>query len=724
MDMSKQQFFATAALGMEPLLAAELIELGVGDVKEERAGVSFVGDLTSAYRLCLWSRLASRILMPLATFAASDTDLLYAEVQKIDWSAHLTNASTFAVDCTTIRSQINHTRYGALRVKDAIVDQFRERTGERPSISVERPGLRINLHLFKDQATLSLDLAGDSLHRRGYRIDGVHAPLKENLATAILVRGGWAEIVAQGGALVDPMCGSGTLPLEAGLIATDTAPGLLRDYFGFFGWLQHDEDIWQELRQEALARQQAGMARKLPPIVGYDGDNRAVNAAWQHARNAGLDKIIHFEKRTLREFTVPAGARTGLLVANPPYGERLGEESQLPPLYNLLGEKMASQCAGWKAAVITSNPQLGRSIGLRAGKINVLYNGALKCQLLQFDLDPQNRWQSLEAGAGRAIKKDLSPGAEMFANRLRKNLKKLQKWAKKEQLDCYRLYDADLPEYAVAVDIYGDEVHLQEYRAPKDIDPRKAAVRLQEVQEALPQVLDISPTKIHLKVREQQKGKQQYEKQSRRGILKEVQEGNCRFLVNLTDYLDTGLFLDHRPIRQLVQRMADGTRFLNLFAYTGAATVHALMGGAAKTTTVDMSRTYLEWARQNIELNDFHPQREELIQADCLTWLDGALTARAGSFELIFLDPPTFSNSKSMTGTFDIQRDHVELISKVVNLLAPGGTLIFSNNLRNFKLDVEALPNLQIENLGSKMIPLDYERNPRIHGCWLIRRED
>ncbi|HEY5674975.1 MAG TPA: bifunctional 23S rRNA (guanine(2069)-N(7))-methyltransferase RlmK/23S rRNA (guanine(2445)-N(2))-methyltransferase RlmL [Malonomonas sp.] len=720
--MQELQFFATAALGFEALLVAELVALGASDVKEERAGARFSGDLKTAYQVCLWSRLASRVLLPLASFKALDADILYAEAQQIDWAEHLALDKTFAVDCTTVHSKINHSQYGALRIKDAIVDQFRSRCNDRPSIAVEQPDLRINLHLHKDQATLSLDLSGDSLHRRGYRIDGVHAPLKENLAAAILIRSGWPEICAAGGALVDPMCGSGTLPLEAGLIATDTAPGLLRDYYGFKGWLQFDPEVWEELRAAALQRQQLGMAQKLAPIVGYDGDSRAVKAAWQHAQNAGLDKFVHFEKRTLREFSAPAGAKSGLLVANPPYGERLGEESELPPLYNLLGEKLSTQCNGWNAAVITSNPQLGRSIGLRAGKINTLYNGALKCQLLQFELNDSNRWQSLEAGAGRAVKKPLSPGAEMFANRLRKNLKKLKKWSVQNGIDCYRLYDADLPEYAVAVDIYGDEVHLQEYRAPKEIEAHKAAQRLQEVQDALPQVLDISPAKVHLKVRQQQKGINQYEKQARRGILKEVQEGNCKFLVNLTDYLDTGLFLDHRSTRQLVQEMAAGTRFLNLFAYTGSVTVHALVGGAKATTTVDMSRTYLDWAQKNIALNHFNPADQELIQVDCLSWLEKAQTERAARYDLIFLDPPTFSNSKGMSDNFDVQRDHVALLRKTVRLLAPGGTLIFSNNLRSFRLDSDSLPELQIEEISRKTIPLDFERNPRIHNCWLIRQ--
>jgi len=716
--MLKQQFFATAALGFEPLLAIELENLGAAEVKQERAGVRFSGDLEIAYKACLWSRLASRILLPLVNFEALDPDQLYTEVLKIDWSEHLSTTNTLAVDCTLVSSKINHTRYGALRVKDAIVDQFRSRSGERPSVSVERPDLRLNLHIYKNQATLSLDLSGDSLHRRGYRIDGVHAPLKENLAAAILIRAGWPDICAAGGALVDPLCGSGTLPLEAGLIATDTAPGLLRTYFGFFGWKQHDAAVWDALLESARQQQAVGLEKRIAPIVGYDSDNRSIKAAWQHAQNAGLDKIIHFERRTLREFTAPGGASSGLLVANPPYGERLGVASELPLFYNLLGEKMAGQCSGWKAAVITSSPQLGRSIGLRAGKINVLYNGALKCQLLQFELNDSNHWQSLEDGAGKAVKKNLSPGAEMFANRLRKNLKKLKKWANREGVDCYRLYDADLPEYAVAVDLYGDEVHLQEYRAPKEIDENKAAERLREVQDALPQVLDLTPDKIHLKVRQQQKGSLQYEKQARRDVLKEVHEGNCTFLVNLTDYLDTGLFLDHRSTRKLIQKMATGCRFLNLFAYTGAATVHALTGGAISTTTVDMSKTYLAWAEKNLALNHFDPAEEEMIQADCLTWLDTA----TGQYDLIFLDPPTFSNSKGMDATFDVQRDHVELLRKTVRLLAPGGSLIFSNNLRKFNMDRDALVDLDIEDISAKTIPTDFERNPRIHNCWLIKR--
>lgn len=715
------QFFVTAALGLEPLLADELRNLGGKDVKEVRAGVSFSGELALAYTVCLWSRLASRVLLPLDEFLAGDSDQLYQHVLTIDWQEHLSVENSFAVDCTLVRAQIEHSKYAALRVKDAIVDQFRSRCGERPGIALDRPDLRINLHVHGDRATLSLDLSGDSLHRRGYRIDGIDAPLKENLAAAILVRAGWPDICDRGGALIDPFCGSGTLPLEAALISIDTAPGLLREYFGFLGWRRFDPEPWRVLREEALARQQQAMQKPRSPILGYDADSKAIKAAWQHAQKAGLDKEVHFEKRGLREFSAPSGTTSGLLVANPPYGERLGSAGELPALYNLLGEKLTRHCQGWKAAVITSNPRLGRAIGLRADKINTLYNGAIKCQLLQFVLDAGNRWQSLAQGAGRAIRKPLSPGAEMFANRLRKNLKNLKKWAKREGVRCYRLYDADLPEYAVAVDLYEDEVHLQEYRAPKGVDPQKATERLKEVLDALPQVLDLPPDQLHLKVREPQKGKNQYQKQARRGQFKEVVEGNCRFLVNLTDYLDTGLFLDHRPTRRLVQELAAGTRFLNLFAYTGSVTVHALKGGARSSISVDMSRTYLDWARKNLILNGFDPQRQELVQADCLAWIAQAQHSMRGAFDLIFLDPPTFSNSKTMQGTFDVQRDHADLLRQVIPLLAADGTLIFSNNLRNFRLDEQIRAEMNCEEITRQTIPPDFARQPRIHNCWIMR---
>lgn len=714
--MSENAYFATAARGLEPLLAIELASFGAVDINEEIGGVRFAGSLKVALQACLWSRLASRILAPIAEFEANDTDQLYEGVRQIDWRQHLDVAGSLAVDAHVSQSKVDHSRYALLRVKDAVVDQFRDACGERPSINAQQPDLRLNLYLFRNRATISVDLSGASLHKRGYRSDGLSAPLKENLAAAILLSCNWPEIHAAGGGFLDPMCGSGTLALEAALIAVDCAPGLMREHYGFLSWKQFDGQHWDDLLKDAAERKRVGLERSHPPFIGYDANTRAIRQAWEHARGAGVDTLLHFERRDLKMIEPPA-ISSGLLVTNPPYGERLGELSELPPLYNQLGEKMI-QFSGWKAGVITSEVELGRAIGLRAHHRTPLYNGALKCQLLHFELDETNRWKSLADGAGRPVARRLTAEAEMLANRLRKNHKKLSRWAKTEQTDCYRLYDADLPEFNLAIDLYGDEVHLQEYQAPKDIPEQKAERRLRDAAAAVMQVLELPSGALHIKQRVRQKGVSQYQRQDKRGELKQVKEGDLQFLVNLSDYIDTGLFLDHRPTRKLLRSLAQGKRFLNLFAYTGTASVYAAAGGAIETTTVDMSRTYLEWAKKNMRLNGFDGEQHRMLQVDVMAWLYQS----QAEYDLIFLDPPSFSNSKGMEGTFDIQRDYVDILRRVAGMLAPGGVLIFSNNLRSFKMAAEELPELNIKEISDRTLPLDFARNPRIHNCWHIER--
>ena len=714
--MESRSFFATAPKGIEPLLADELRALGVENAAETRAGVSFSGTLETAYRVCLWSRLASRVLLPLASFTADSPEQLYTGVRAIDWGEHLAAAGTLVVDASVSHSRITHSHYAALKVKDAVVDQFRDRSGVRPSIDSERPDVRINLYLLRDMATISLDLSGDSLHRRGYRDEGVLAPLKENLAAAILIRAGWPDIAAEGGPLVDPMCGSGTLLLEGAMMAGDIAPGLLRPYYGFLGWRGHDAALWQRLLEEAHQRRAAGLSH-IPTIVGYDVDHKAIRAAWANIEQAGLRERIHVERREVAALVAPAGdpASAGLVVVNPPYGDRLGEVEALKELYGLLGDRLKEHFAGWKAAVFTGNVELGKKLGLRAKKMHTLYNGAIECKLLHIEVQPENFVDRHRAPAPVA----LSEGATSFANRLRKNLKILGKWARQEGVSCYRLYDGDIPEYAVAVDLYDGWVHVQEYQAPKEIDERKAAQRLREAMAVLPEVLEVPGERIFLKVRKQQKGREQYGKFGEQGQFIEVREGAARLLVNLSDYLDTGLFLDHRPTRKMLGELAAGKRFLNLFAYSGAATVQAALGGAASTLTVDMSQTYLDWAKRNLALNGLSGGNHQLVRADCVEWIGRG----QGEFDLIFLDPPTFSNSKRMEGTFDVQRDHVELLRKTAALLAKDGTLIFSNNNRKFKMEAAALPELAIEDITRQTIPKDFERNPRIHNCWRISKK-
>ena len=757
--MSTYQLFATTPKTMETILTDELRTFGINNIKATMAGVAFQGDLETAYRACLWSRTANRILLVLSSFEVKTQEDLYNGVQQINWFEHINPEDTFAVSFSAKNSQaINNTHFGALKVKDAIVDQMRDTFQKRPSIDTERPNIRINVYLQGEQAQLSLDLSGESLHRRGYRDVNIRAPMKENLAAAMLLRCGWPEIAKHKGTLIDPMCGSGTLLLEAGMIAADYAPGLLRDYFGFIGWKKHDAECWKKLRMEALQRRKSGMER-LPIIVGFDQNKQTVKTALAHITNAGLQNKIHVERRDIEDAEPAESWKTGLLICNPPYGERLGDEQETAELYKKFGESLKAHFIGWKAAMIISNPELGFRLGIRSQKPITLFNGALECKLLRLTIEESNFFIPKARNQEERITKVLGintakqpenefktrielqsenepnevsedknaerVGAVDFANRLKKNFMKLSKWAKQNAITCYRIYDADLPEYAAAIDIYAGEqtwINVQEYEPPKTIDQHKADQRLAGLLSEIPQVLGVDNAQVFLKIRKKQRSTDQYEKHDDQGRFHIIEEGGCKLWVNFEDYLDTGLFLDHRPIRKLIQQQANNKRFLNLFAYTGSATVHAAMGGAKSTTTVDMSNTYIEWAKKNMALNK-NAGEHEFIQADCLDWLNTeANEADRKQYDLIFLDPPTFSNSKRMDDVFDIQNDHVQLIKNATALLADNGVLYFSTNFRRFKMELSALSDLVIEDISASTIPEDFLRNPRIHYCWKISK--
>jgi 23S rRNA (guanine2445-N2)-methyltransferase / 23S rRNA (guanine2069-N7)-methyltransferase len=711
------RFFATAPKGIEPLLADELRRIGAGDVELGSAGVAFTGGLEVGYRACLWSRTASRVLLPLATFDAPTAEALYEGARTIDWLAHVRPTGTLAIDFSARDSQVAHTHFGALKVKDAIADQLREATGSRPSVDLERPELRVNAYLFQDKATLSLDLSGESLHRRGYRVQSALAPLKENLAAALLLLAGWPAERERGGGFLDPMCGSGTLCIEAGLMAADVAPGLLRAPPGLTRWLQHDAALWSSLLDEARQRDRRASGDWQATIEGFDMDASAIRAARANARKAGLGDRLRFEQRELSSTERPEGLATGILMANPPYGERLGELRALGRLYRRLGDVLKQRFAGWTGFVFTGNLDLTKEVGLRIRRRHVLFNGAIGCRLLEIPIESgpaRTNVTSDEAETSSALRSE----AQGFANRLDKNFRHLSKWARREGITCFRVYDADLPDYALAIDLYDRWVHVQEYAPPKSIDPVKAERRLQEALSIIPRVLGVLPSDVHLKVRQRQRGHGQYEKFGDEGTFHEVSEGGLKFLVNLTDYLDTGLFLDHRPMRRLLREQANGKRFLNLFGYTGSATIAAAAGGARETVTVDLSNTYLDWAERNLELNRLSSPRHELIRMDVLKWLHEPRKRFDKPFDLIFLDPPTFSKSKSMTGTFDVQRDHADLIEATLRLLSPGGTLYFSTNLRNFRLDEERWQRFAPFNLTPQTIDPDFQRNSKIHCCW------
>ncbi len=708
------KLFASTPKGMEQLLADEIKRYGGFHMKPVRAGVEFSGTLETAYRLCLWSRIANRVLLTLPSFEAKTPEALYEGIQKTDWSQHMSPEGTLAVDFNISRSKINHSHFAALKVKDAIVDQFRDKYDLRPSVDTEFPDLRINCYLAKNICRLSIDLSGDSLHRRGYRLEGGGAPLKENLAAAILMLADWPQIAANGGSLLDPMCGSGTLLIEGAMIAADIAPGLLRSHFGFRYWKQHDPILWASLQAEAEERSEVGL-KKLPSIQGYDIDGKMISIARANVERAGLNGYINITASEVAK-AEPNDLNPGLVVCNPPYGERLGGSKDLALLYRQLGSTLNRRFADWKSAIFTGLPKMASHTGLYPEATHILFNGPLKCNLLCYGERRDELDIALEGE---------SQGAPMLANRLSKNLKHLRRWAKREEISCYRVYDADLPEYALAIDLYQGEnrwVHVQEYQAPNTVDPTKAAQRLRDALHTIKEVLQVSNDQLFLKQRRRQKGQAQYERYDQRGEYHQVQEGQIYCLVNLSDYLDTGLFLDHRITRQMLSQIAKGKRFLNLFAYTGVATLHAAAGGATATMTVDMSNTYLEWAQRNMELNGFSGNQHHFVQADCLEWIKQAVEA-GNYYDLIFLDPPSFSNSKRMEQTFDVLRDHVPLLSQVAELLSDNGVLIFSNNHRKFKMEYEALPQLLIEDITSQTIPEDFKRNPKIHNCWRITRK-
>ena len=713
-------FLATCPVGLGTLLVDELAELGATEVRETPAGVFFSGPLAVAYRACLWSRLANRILLKLSETAVVSTDDVYVAARSLRWSDHMTARTRFAVEFRGQTNYIKNTHFGALKIKDGIVDFFREHVGQRPSVDAKRPDLRVVAQLNKGKLALSVDLSGDSLHRRGYRLDGGKAPLKENLAAGLLIRSGWAERVVRGESLIDPMCGSGTLLIEAAMIALNIAPGLHRERFGFMGWLGHRLDQWQAILGEAKAKVRPSLPEGAE-IRGYDGDLGAIRRAEENARRMQLGSFVRVRVRQLSDIAKPTHQKMdkGLLVVNPPWGERLSTPSAAANLYAALGQVMHSEFGGWDASVIAADAAHARATGLRSHKNYKMKSGPLDITLFLFSLGADNKLRGATSPLATETEESslpvLSAGGQMVANRLLKNLKKLAKWRQANEVECFRVYDADMPEYAVAIDVYGGDIHMAEYAAPKSVKEADANRRFDEVLDAVQVVFNVADrSEIAVKRRSKQRGLQQYERVSTRNERRLVNELGAKLWVNLYDYLDTGLFLDHRPIRARIREESAGKRFLNLFCYTGVASVHAGLGGARYSTSVDLSNTYLDWYRENLAINGLSDQKHRAVKGDVLAWLQ----EEEGIYDLILLDPPTFSNSKSTSADFDVQRDHEVLLSLTMNRLSDDGVLYFSNNNRRFELAVELTERYCVEDITRESLGPDFERAPNIHQCW------
>ena len=741
METTQWEYFARCAGGFEDVLAGELKALRIRQVRPLQGGVAFFGGIEAAYRACLWSRSATRIQLVLARMGARDAQELYDATADFPWERHLLPGATIAVRAHGENRNLRNTQFTALKVKDAVCDRLRAKRGNRPDVDAHDPDFAIDVAVHGDKATLYLNLSGESLHRRGYREAGVQveAPLKETLAAGMLLAAGWRELAAtEGAAFVDPMCGSGTLAIEAALIAADIAPGLTRNRWGFDGWALHDEGAWQAERERALERMQK-RDRGGFRIVAGDVDPKAVALARANAKRAQVGDLIEFlvaDAASLADaLGVPAGeplAPQGLMAVNPPYGQRLMAEGRLSAMYASLAKAVGAIASGWRLAVITPDAAVDTALGFTPERTVACYNGAIEVSLRLYRADLAQREElavvSL-AGEERRVFVAEANSAQ-FAARLRKVAKERAKWARRSGVSCYRVYDADLPDYSLSVDVYegagNDEglrfLRIAEYQAPASIDPTRAARRFADALAIAPAVLDVPEEYVFSKVRRREKGGGQYREARDASFIAETAEAGFCFGIDLNGRLDTGIFLDHRVTRGMVGKLAAGKRFLNLFAYTGTATVHAAGGGATRTTTVDLSQTYLDWARENMRINGFAGRAHRYERDDVMQWLEFAAGSRE-RYDLVFCDPPTFSNSKSRNArTFDVQRDHVELLYRISAVLATGGIIVFSCNLRSFKLDEEGLAQagLQVRDITARTIPHDFERNPKIHRCYLI----
>ena len=716
-----KQYLAITSRGLEHLLAEELGEFGVSQIKVVNAGVRFSADEKALYQCCLWSRTASRFILVISEFTVRDDMDLYLSAVGVNWPEYFSAHKRLVVDFNGTNQEIRNSQYGALKIKDAIVDRFTRGNLPRPSIDKEQPDLRIHVRLNKDKALLGIDMVGSGLHQRGYRLEAGAAPLRETNAAALVKKSGWTFDQP----LLDPMCGSGTLLIEAAMMAAGIAPSLKRKRWGFESLNAFNKEAWLEVHAEVSVKAKRGAAKCETGFFGFDNDARVLETAKANARRAGVSELITFMQADATTLTCPKEFSQGVILSNPPYGERLSTTPALVALYTQFGVQLKTEFKGSRAAIYSSSEELLSCLRMRADSTYKLRNGALDCVLKTYAITGGSEVKRQENGDGEAIQ--ASAVAPDFANRLKKNIKKIEKWAKQQGIESYRLYDADLPDYNVAIDRYNQFLVIQEYAAPKTIEENVARRRLLDIVRATIEVTSINANNVVLKTREKQKGTNQYQKLSDAKRFMMVMEYGVQLEVNLQDYLDTGLFLDHRYTRKMLGEKAKDKDFLNLFAYTGSATVHAAVGGAKSTTTVDMSKTYLAWAERNLKLNGARVKgrigsQHRYIHADCLQWL----ASEKGQYDLIFIDPPTFSNSKRMHESFDVQRDHIKLMEQLKTLLRAKGEIVFSNNKRNFKMDLAGLGALGLSatNISHRTLPLDFERNKQIHNCWVITHKD
>ena len=702
------QAYASCPKHLELLLRDELIALGADRAAEKLSGVVFYASAKVLMKCLLWSRLANRILVMVNQINIDDAKDLYDAIYQTNWLEQLNCVpTTLAINFKGTNKELRNTQYSSQVVKDAICDRIRELVDSRPDVVKTNADLSVSVVLKHKQVLVYQDISGRSLHLRGYRQSLTAAPLKENLAAAILIRANWPELAGKAYNLVDPMCGSGTFLTEGYLMACDIAPGLTNPRYSVDTWNYFDQEAWDELLLEAKSRMIVGIENFKGQIIGADHHKDSVKITKEHAYQLNAEDLIQCQYKTFENFAIPA--KNNLIVCNPPYGVRL--KKNVDSTWRQLGEWMASKAMGAQAAILTYAKNQGFLLGFRAKKSWQFLNGDLAISLVAFDINKQTK---LNAPEGQ--KHALPETAQMVANRIKKNLAKLSKWIKKENIKAYRIYDADIPEYAVAIDVYNEHVNIQEYKAPKTIPEKKTRKRLQDAILGAQTALKVGNDKLHVKTRQKQSHNLQYERKNSANNDIVVHEYGRKYLVNLEKYLDTGLFLDHRWIRNSIQQKSQGKTLLNLFSYTGSVTVAAALGGASSTVSVDSSKSYLNWAKENFKINRLNIFNHKLIRSDVLAYLSSCKS----KFDIIFVDPPTYSNSHSRETDWDVQRDHVQMLLACKRVLQKDGEIIFSNNYRKFKLADELASYFAIKDLTQQSISPDFVNSKIKRVCYQL----
>ena len=815
---------ATTTMGLESVVARELKQLGFTprSSADETGRVAFSGTPADAIRANLWLRSAGKVLVELARFdVSSDFDTIFDAVGAIRWEDWMPSNAAIVAEARSVKSTITSLPAIQRTVKKGIVNRLMK-VYRLERLPEDGAAYTVELAIHRDRAVLTLDTTGRGLHRRGYRRMNVAVPLRETFAAALVQLSVWNRDRP----LIDPFCASGTIPIEAALLGRNIAPGLNRS-FAAEGWPLFPAALWRQERQRA----QSAILPPLPvKIIGSDIDAESLRMAEYHAKLAGVTDDIIFRQA---DFSDLADERLyGCVIGNPPYGDRVGEREEFRALYESIPGVLA-KLPTWSHYIITSWNDFESLIGRKADRRRKLYNSRIECTYFQFlgprppknfsaqktddtgdfrsehdlpptdaQMTPQNvptPSQNAESNSALPTETAFRPAFEgldamdrrqidEFGRCLANRAKHLARYPKRG-ITSYRLYDRDFPEAPLAVDLFeGQWLHLAEYERPDERSAARHRLWLDALVERAGEILSIAPENRFLKRRRRQRGESQYEKLAESGRFIEACEGDLRYRCNMTDYLDVGLFLDHRITRQMVRKQAAGKRFLNLFCYTGSFTVAAAAGNAQETVSVDLSPTYLDWAEENMALNRFLPPthsffqsiprlpsengdrvgrtteelkwdrfndttRHRFVKADVMTFLEripaaerlGELSAGAASgaerlarkiseknfgvarsdFDLCVCDPPTFSNSKSLGADWDVQRRHVELLRLLATRMKPQGVVYFSNNFRRFKFDEESLTDLYtIRDISRQTVPEEY-RDRKIHRCWrLIRREE